>query len=377
MVVSIGILASGALLVGSGWWRDDRSVLTSSPLPASSSPRSMPSIAPESTLQPTARPTPDPIVVRLELGFWYSAAQRYAPVSWAGPGAFGQGCPAETDFCAAMVRVRVGSVEEGVVLRGGDEGVALSGSSLNEVERSWTAAYGATTFEEVTIDGIPARLASTNSREPGEFGAFALYADRLFAIEAYSLLGYGPVVAREFIADFHFLTAGCWMLPCEAEPGPWRDPTPAIEFVPSDAGGTWSSEHGWHGGPPPPDRTARGFWYGRCADNLCAGYVNVSIGTAATGAIVDFDVQTGRTIRVAGLDIEALGDAWVAQFGPTTTERIEVDGEAGLRITMPGQQTILLPHRGRVIAITAFGGFSGAGNVAEVMDGFLAGISLL
>lgn len=376
-LVAIAILASVVLIVGSGWWRENQTVLAPTPRPSASLPSATPTRGPQRSPQPSARPTPDPIVLRPKLGFWYSAAQTYEPVSWAGPGAFGRSCALGTDFCAVMVRVRVGALDDGVVLNDGDQTVVLRGRSLNDVETSWTALFGASTFEKMTIDGSPARLATTSTGQTSGATAFALDSDRLFVIEGDSVGGVDTKVVREFVANFHFLPAGCWMLPCEAEPGAWRDPAPAIEFDASKASGTWTSEHGWRSGPPPPDRTSRGFWYGKCGDNLCPGYVNVSIGTVETGAIVDFNVQTGGTTRVAGRDIQTLNDAWIAHFGATTAEQIEVDGVAGLTFTMAGRQTILLLHEGRLIAITAFGNFDDGGNAARVMADFLAGVSLL
>ena len=315
---------------------------------------------------------------------------------YAGPGAFGDNCAEGTDFCASLVSVHVGDIDTGVNVGGLFDPNVLHGGTPAELAAAWVDQIGRpSTIESFVVDGIPGRFVETPGSEdktvPPEARAFVVVSARVFAWEAYGLLGGGGEVLHEFLPSVHFLHAGCWLTPCEADPGGWRDPRPLAEFDPGAATGDWTGNHGWASGPAPVG-SVRGFWLGSCADNLCNGYMSVSVGTMATGALVDQTSFDLPMIRVAGTDLDAVLASWENQLGGTVIGPIEVDGVAGFLVEppdapsatspadflpVPTRRTALFVYRDRIIALNAFSGFLGTEPASVVLERFLPGFEFL
>ncbi|HEY8238563.1 MAG TPA: hypothetical protein VIF63_03930, partial [Candidatus Limnocylindrales bacterium] len=292
LIAALALLAllAVAVVAGQALWRENPLVVVMTDSPLATPRPSIPAATRGPIVAPTPAVTPDPMEGMAELGFTVAPLGAFERVTWSGPGAFGDSCAEGTDFCAAMVRVHVGDVATGVNLGGSEDPNILHGRTAAELATAWVDQIGRpSTVESLVVDGIPGRLVETPGSDdetvPPEARAFVVVSGRVFAWEAYDLFGKAGTVLRQFLPSVHFLPAGCWLTPCEADPGGWLEPHPLVAFDPAAATGDWTANHGWASGPAP-DGSVRGFWLGSCADNLCKGYVSVSVGTTATGAFV-------------------------------------------------------------------------------------------
>jgi hypothetical protein len=315
-------------------------------------------------------------------GYWFDGQGQWTLQGTPMGGGFGR-CVG--DFCLSGVRVLFGDRETGIAI---DRGVsadeaAIHGSTLKQLKASFVNHYPDATFDSIAVDGQPALTAS--SREARVVIALALNHGRLYGLLGFTFVpGLAIAEIQAFLPRFHFMPASCWMQPCRDE-GWWARPELLVAFDPNagndtnrgndtwrDAGSRWSS------GPGPGDRSARGFWLGGCADNLCSGYVTVALGSASTGAVVDgwIAADAWNWARTSGSTLDEVVDSVSKQLDVVMVERIKVDGVSARRVGLAGRQLVLLIHRGHVLAITAFDGFLRS-NAGETMTAFLDGLDLL
>ena len=348
---------------------------TGGPIPPMPRARSRPSSRPAVTHDPRFDPPP-PLQMPYydtNAGFWLQANG-----PWVGLGGyFGQSCV--FDFCGVGVRVRYADTRTGVDVGRADplaSSVRIRGDTLRDVKASWRSAFPDATFEAIHLDGGPA-IEAMSTMATGH-AVFAIRAGRLFMISGSSILGpdVRPVL-QAFLDGFHFMPAGCWMEPCRDE-GWWAKPNALVSFDPDRAPGTWLPAGAtWVGLAGPGDRSIQSFWRGRCIDNLCPGYVSVTVGTAATGPVVSDTLDDGRPVwtRASGTTLDEVAASTAEAVRATTVERIRVDGVPARHLVAAHRELVILANRGRFIVITSFDGFLAA-DARQTLADFLAGFAV-
>jgi hypothetical protein len=125
---------------------------------------------------------------------------------------------------------------------------------------------------------------------------------------------------------------------------------------------------GWFGAPGT-EAVAVTWVEGRCVDTICSGYVGISSGTLAEGAIVGtVGANPDELSRVAGTTLDELVMAFTALAGPGTATPTTLDSEPAVRVVAGSARTILAIHGGRVFGLTSLPTLFGSGALQVLED---------